>query len=250
MSLILFILMPNCKYCGSKFCFGTCTIVYGDAGNKDANVLFGKKTNQPSTLLQTTQRADESYLNKLIFVGDSRTVALKTHGDIPEEQILAENGLNHEQAMTQKVVKLQDYKSVSIPDAVEVLAPSIMIVNFGVNGIGWMPLDDFMESYEKFIDELMTRSPNSIIVIEAIFPVSTNYDGTNNITNEKIDQANERLYELAKKKGLYYMATNEVLKNEYNAMDSKYDSGDGLHYNKLAYDVIIDYFLTHTIIKK
>ncbi|WMJ22484.1 GDSL-type esterase/lipase family protein [Paludicola sp. MB14-C6] len=249
-SLILLMCMPTCKYCGNKFCFGGCTIVYEDNREKSPNLTYGKKTNQPSTRLSSTKRANDSYLDKLTFIGDSRTVALKTHANIPQNQIFAENGLNHEQAMTDKVVKLQDYKSVTIPKAVETVAPSIMIVNFGVNGVGWMSEDTFMQSYETFINEIMKRSPNSIVVIESIMPVSVNYDGTNKVTNDKIDRVNDRLYELAKKKGLYYMATNEALKNEYNALDSRFDSGDGLHYNKTAYEVIVDYFLTHAIIKK
>ncbi len=249
---ILILITEPCEYCHRKFCFGNCLIVYDDDGNVTQGKVKSKyKTNQNSTRLAETERAPQSYLDNIIFVGDSRTVALRVHANIKPENIFAEDGLNHEAALTKKVVKIQKYKTVSIPEAVEITVPSIMVVNFGINGMAWMSVDKFIEGYEKLIDELISKSPSSIIVVEAILPVSLGYEQTaNGISNEKIDQANNALYEMAKQKGLYYMGTDEVMKNENNDLIASYHNGDGLHYNKQAYEAITEYMLTHAIIKK
>ncbi|MEG2814408.1 MAG: hypothetical protein RSA79_07385, partial [Oscillospiraceae bacterium] len=148
-----------CKYCNKKFCFGTCTISYDDEGNPikyDDSHNKDDNTTQNTTQLATTPRADQSYLDDIVFVGDSRTVGFKINTpEISEENIFAENSLNHEEAMTKKVVNIQEYKKVSIPDAVKVRSPKIMIVNFGINGISWMTPEKLVETYEIFIDELI-----------------------------------------------------------------------------------------------
>lgn len=250
---ILIMLMEPCEYCKSKFCFGNCTIVYEDGTTANPNTIKPNsgKTNQKTTRIAETERMDESYLDKLVFIGDSRTIGLKLNYNLSDDKIFAEDGLNHEAALTKKVVKLQEYKSISIPEAVKVTAPPIMVVGFGINGISWMSVNQFIEGYEKLVDELITSSPNSIVVIQAIMPVSANYEmNEGGVTNEKIDEANDALYEMAKEKGLYYLGVNEVLKNDNNDLIDGYHSGDGIHYNKKAYEVIVDYILTHAIIKK
>jgi len=249
-SAIMYISMPKCSNCGKKFCFGKCIITYDDTKQDKVNLPNGEKTNQKYTRLAETSKVDKSYLKNVVFIGDSRTVALGLHQELDDEHIFAEEGLNHEGAMYKKVVKLQEYKKITIAEAVSIYAPSIMVVNFGVNGIAWMNPDEFMVSYEAFIDELRVKSPHSIVVIEAILPVSLRFgQSQSGATNEEIDAMNERIYEMAKRKGLYYLATDEVMKNQSNCLDAQYDSGDGLHFNKEAYEVIMDYILRHAIVK-
>lgn len=252
---VVFIYIKPCDNCKRLFCFGTCVIRYDENGMEidQPNSLNPNthKTNQKSTRLVETERANQSYLESLFFIGDSRTIGLQAHASLDPTKVFAEDGLNHEAALTKKVVKLQEFKSISIPEAVSITVPDIMVVNFGINGIAWMSVENFMEGYELLIDELIASSPESIIVIAAIMPVSYEYTRRDDgVTNEKIDQANEALYSMARRRGLYYLATNEALKDDDNNLRSDYHSGDGLHYSKAAYDVIVDYILSHEIKKK
>lgn len=249
---IAFILMPVCEYCGSKFCFNTCDQTGGIIGG--VNTSSGKRENSPETNQNTTRLVetpvvDSDYLDSIAFIGDSRTVALQFF-DISESQIFAENSLTHQQALTKNIVRLSDEKYATIEEAVKVTAPEILLINFGINGAAWMPDEEFITTYEEFIDQMLSASPSSIIVIESILPVSVDYENrSDGIKNERIDELNELLYELAKDKGLYYMATNEALKGDNNALDPAYNS-DGLHYNEAAYDVILNYVKNHAVYKK
>lgn len=250
---VVIILLEPCQYCGDKFCGERCIVFYDNGGNNQDNDKLkpeSQKTNQKTTRLAQTERADMSYLDSLVFIGDSRTIGLQANASLKDENVFAEDGLNHEVAMTKKVAKIQEFKSVTIAEAIKILVPDIMVVNFGINGIAWMNPSTFMEGYEKFIDELITNSPTSIIIIESITPVAMLYENrTDGVTNEKIDEVNALLYQLAKDKGLYYMAVDEVLKNEYNDLEDSLHTGDGIHYNKAAYEIIIDYILTHPLYK-
>lgn len=247
---VLYMLMPACENCGRKFCFGTCEITYGDSGIPGANILRPStpKNNQTTTLLSQTERQDDSYLDKITFIGDSRTVALLARG-IPENKIFAENGLNHLHALDQKVVQISENKLVTIPDAVRITAPEIMIVNFGINGAAYLGAEEFVEGYSELIDVLLESSPNSIVVVESILPVANYYETKEDgVSNDKIDLLNKALYKMAQDKGLYYMATNESMKDENNKLKSEYSS-DGLHYSQAGCQAILDYVLTHAILK-
>ena len=167
---------------------------------------------------------------------------------MPVDHIFAEDGLNHERALTTECVRMSEQKLMTIPDAVSVTVPKIMIVNFGINGAYYWGVDDFMEKYKTFIDVLLEKSPNSIVIIESIMPVSLSYEyGEEGISNSKIDELNMALYKYAQEEGFYYPATNEVLKDDNNALKDEY-SEDGLHYNARGYEKILDYILTHAVL--
>lgn len=250
---IVLILLEPCVNCSSKFCSGKCLTRYESGNNQDPNTLSPnkQKTNQKNTRLKQVDTADSSYLDSLVFIGDSRTIGLAAFAGLKDENVFAQDGLNHESAMYEKVANIQEYKKVTIAEAVEVALPDIMLVNLGINGVAWLTPEKFIEDYELFINELINASPSSIIIIHAITPVSMSYESNpeGGVTNEKIDEVNSLLYQLAEKKGLYYLAVDEVLKNEYNDLDDTLHSGDGIHYNKNAYEIIIDYILTHPLYK-
>lgn len=248
---ILYMLMPACANCGRKFCFGDCEIIYGDSGTPGGSVLRPSvpKSNQPDTRLAETERQGEDYLNRVYFAGDSRTVALTAYGISPD-RVFAENGLNHLHALDQRVVSINGGEYVTIPEALAVTVPDILIVNFGINGAAYLGADEFLEGYGEMIDALIEQSPGSIFVIEAILPVASFYETREDgVTNEKIDELNAGLYRLAREKGLYYLATNEAMKDENNDLVSGYTT-DGLHYNEAGCRAIIDYVLTHAILVK
>lgn len=205
---------------------------------------------QNTTRLAQTNPADDDYLKDIVFIGDSRTVALQFNG-IDVSQIFAENGLTHEQALTQEVVWLNDSKLTTIEEAVTATAPNIAIINFGINGAAWMDNNTFITGYERFLDSMLEASPVTIFIIEGIMPVSAEYElREDGILNSRIDELNEELYNLAKRKGVFYLATNEALKGENsNSLNDGYSS-DGLHYNSDAYAIILDYIKSHAIYRK
>lgn len=253
---VLYMLMPGCNYCGKKFCFGAC-LELNNPGmlNTQSSKHELPKSNQTSTRLKETEKVDpQTYWEDVYFVGDSRTVGLGTNSDtIPSDHVFAKNSSNHEEAMYVECVQLREEKLVTIPEAVRITAPRIIIVNFGINSayLGTQSsIEEFVTGYQAFIDELLSNSPDSIIVLEAVMPVSLSYEQSNpNINNDNIDRINMRLLEMAQENGYYYLATNEGMKNEYNALKEEY-SADGLHFNSAGYDYIENYILTHAIIRE
>lgn len=207
------------------------------------------QTNQNTTMLAETVAQDEEYFDTIKFVGDSRTNAMKLFG-IDEKNIFAEDGINHQTALTKEFIRLSENKTTTLYEALRITAPEVVMLNFGINGLSWMSIEDFIYSYEKLVDQVVEASPSSIVVINSVLPVSLAYEQRlDGVLNSKIDEANGELYSLAEKKGLYYMGMSDILKNSHNALKDEYHNGDGLHFNSSTYTAIKEYILTHAIYK-
>ena len=203
------------------------------------------------TLLAQTDYADESYLDGIVFVGDSRTNGMMKYGFIEEGQTFAVDGINHRDIQEQKFVYLDSKTSpYTLAEAIEIKQPEIIMVALGINGVAFMAEDDFMAEYENLIDLLQESSPDSKVIIEAILPVSSSKEKSDpRMKNTIIDAYNDRLYSLAQQKGCYFLDWSDELKDSNNALAKEYDSGDGLHLNTSAYEVLMDYIMTHALVK-
>lgn len=200
------------------------------------------------TLLQETAKAGDDYLEGTIFVGDSRVNGMVGAKVLPRANAFAYNGLCHANADTKKFVDLGDGKIRTIPEALGVRKPERVVVEFGINGIAWIGEKSFIASYEELLDAMVKQSPDTTYIIQSILPVSAAKESSDSrYANEKIDRYNALLLELAEKKGMYYLNAAEALKNSSGSLDSRFDSGDGLHFSSAASQELLDYFLTHTI---
>ena len=197
------------------------------------------------TVLAQTDRASDSYLDETVWVGDSRIVGMALNNMIKESNAFAETGLSHDNINAVSCVEING-RNYTIPQAVGIRKPKRMVIAFGINGIAWMSIDDFMESYTQMVETLQRRSPDSVIILQAILPVSSTYERNEpRVTNRKIDQYNQRIKQLAEEMGLYYLEADTALKNTDGSLYSAYNNGDGLHYNKAGAQAIVDYFMTH-----
>lgn len=211
------------------------------------NRTSDSKQKTQETVLKQTPRADDVYLAGTLFVGDSRTNGLKATGEIDEGNIVASDGMSHSSAVTQRVID-RGSRLVTIPEAVSEIKPSRMVVNFGINGIAWLNEEQFISDYETLLTALEESSPDSVIIIESILPVSASKERSEpRMANSKIDRYNELLRELAQKRGHYYLNSASALKDADGNMATEYDSGDGLHFNSDGSKEILNQVLTHAV---
>ena len=207
-----------------------------------------KTTTPPSsTLLAKTADAGDAYTQKILFLGDSRINGMLYSRQISSANTFAENGLSHSVALNKAIIDLGTGKLLTIPQAVGIRKPDIMLVAFGINGVAYMGKTGFMKSYEEFIDALLAQSPDSRLIIQSILPVSKAYAQKDpRMANDTIDWYNQQL-KLAEEKNLYYLDTAQALKGADNNLDPRFDKGDGLHFNAAAGEAILTYIRTHAL---
>ncbi|MDD2418221.1 MAG: GDSL-type esterase/lipase family protein [Oscillospiraceae bacterium] len=190
------------------------------------------------------------YVDDTIFIGDSRTCGLATYRFIKQKNVYAVVGQSHIGARSEHFVNLGTGYLLTVAQAVAIKKPERMIVSYGINGVSFMGEDSFMSEYSALIDELKSASPNSLLIIQSILPVSSYYEICTDprLTNHKIDNYNAKLKQLALEKDCRFLDISSLLKDNQNCLSSIYDSGDGLHFNIHAYEVILQYIDQNRII--
>lgn len=102
---------------------------------------------------------------------------------------------------------------------------------------------DFKAYYAKLVRAIQKASPNTVILLQSIFPVTA---GCKVLSNEKIDRANGWVKAVAAENNCRYLDTQSVLKDGNNCLrDSLCNNEDGIHLNTEAYRLILSYIRTH-----
>ncbi len=209
--------------------------------------------NVGQTPLPETPDAGMAYQDKLIFVGDSLTAHLVarevlTGGKMTKQVWRTENNmLNLNSEVTAaKIVYPETGESMTIAQAAGKAKPEIMIVTLGTDwGVSFLTETDFKACYTALIRDIQAASPDTTVILQSIFPVTT-YCQSTKLTNEKIDICNGWVREIAAECGCPYLDTQTVLKGADNALKPEYcNSSDGIHLHKEAYVAILQYIRTH-----
>lgn len=191
------------------------------------------------------------YQDSLYFLGDSLTAHLAARevlsGGRNTRQVIAPRlgmlNLNS-QITSAKVVLPTDGREVTAAEAVEILRPPVLIVTLGTDwGVSYLERDDFKYCYSKLISALKSASPRTKIILQSIFPVTSD---CRVLDNQKIDRANLWVKELAEEHGLKYLDTQSILKDsEGNLRRELCNSEDGIHLTREAYIRILSYIRCH-----
>jgi hypothetical protein len=203
----------------------------------------------PSNPVPASQKADISYLDDAVFVGDSIMEGMSAYSFFPESRVFASVGLNPYQLNTNAIDTY--YGNTTALSAVMYANPSKIYIMMGMNGVAWDINDDMTEQISIFIDNLREKLPSAKIYLMTVTPVSAEREAKpsvaeGKILNSQIDNFNKSLLNLADEKGIYYLDVNSSLKGSNGCLPSDVSS-DGIHLSKAVYEQIIDYILTHTV---
>lgn len=205
-----------------------------------------------TSVLEETPDMGQEYLDKIIFLGDSRTYSYKAYG-------VLSGGKKTKQVWTPKsgtmTLSAQSYamivypetgKDMPIRDAVALKKPEYMIIGLGTNGISYMDEEDFRNEYFSLINDIKEISPDTKIMINSMFPIANYYKRLDLINNEKIAKANQWLVKIAEETDVKYLNTAEVLVDEEGWLNIGYDNGgEATHLNRQGNDIVMRYIRTH-----
>ncbi len=224
-----------------------------DSQNKN-NDLTPETTDNKANPISESEKKDESYLEKTVFIGDSVTTGLSGYKFVSPENVLASVGLRIDNVMTEKV-QTPALGQVSVIDALSSISPENVYIMLGLNGVSWYDVNNgnrkMLDAYSDFIDKIKETLPQTDVYIISLTPVGTKKESIataeeGRVLNTEIDVFNQKLLELANEKKVYYVDANSHLKGANGKLPDEWTS-DGMHLTKEAYQKYIDYILTHTI---
>ncbi|HEX2938743.1 MAG TPA: GDSL-type esterase/lipase family protein [Ruminiclostridium sp.] len=182
-------------------------------------------------------------LTKALFVGDSLTAGLSIYGNISGDNIVYTNGLTAYSALNKKVTS--GSTSETVAETAETKKPAGIYIMLGANDIAQgYSVKKFTSNYASLIDKLKTSCPDAKIYVESILPVTSKYEQSSSITNEKVDSFNASLKTLCGEKSVIYCDIASELKGSDGMLSSNL-SGDGYHLKKEGYDKWISYLKTN-----
>ena len=199
-----------------------------------------------TTILAKKEGAKDGYLNRCVFLGDSRTVAMVNYGFFNDDAALAQIGISHPSFASNKFINNAGKEYTLKSYLASHQAPVIYIL-LGVNGINDSSEDHYKNTFITLIDSVANMAPNSNIVLVAIGPVDDNGIYKNSVQNALIDKYNGFLLETAKEKQIFYLNIAEILKGSDGQVKSEYNGGDGLHYSGKGCEAIFRYIVEHPV---
>ncbi len=204
-----------------------------------------------STTLAETEDLGQDYLDKIVFLGDSTTYGLYAYGVLPHTQVWTP--ASGTLSLFNWSVETIDYyppddpehsSQLSIADTIKARQPEYLVITLGLNGVSLLDESSFKSYYRDLILTAQQNSPDTKIICQSIYPVidSMTPDG---IKNDRINSANQWIYDLAEETGVRYLNTREVLADSTGNLISDYNSGDGIHLMPTGLQAILKYVRTH-----
>jgi len=201
----------------------------------------------PGTLLRETESAGDDYKDATVYIGDSTTLGLRTFKKHPNDMVYGFGSLTYYDAIEKKVT-LPDGTEGLISEGIAKHKPERIVITLGMNGIGLSSFKEknFLYYFGKFIDQIKNASPDSEIIIQSVTPVTESHNNKMKyLKNERINRCNLLLCGLAEFKGVYFLNTAEVLKNEKGHFRDDLASDAEVHHNQKSYDLWFKYLKEH-----
>lgn len=165
----------------------------------------------------STAFAEEKEL--IFFIGNSHIAAGNWQDYYPEAQCITQGYPGKRIAhLARRLADVQQH----VPDK--------LFIEIGINDLMRPAELDYLEGrYRMLFDELVSLPA---IYIISLLPVSANH----RIKNSRIVEVNKMLDRLCKEYDYLYINAHSAMLGSDEALDSRYNNGDGLHLNRRGYE--------------
>lgn len=199
---------------------------------------------------------DLSYFDNAVMVGDSVTMSLQFYcaasGALGNVKFLCAGSLSPANALwevsSESVHPSVNGVKMKLEDAVPVVGADKIYVMLGVNSIA-MGVDKCINDLKTVLGNIKAKSPNVKFIIQSVTPMTSDSPiRTDRLNNGKIIEYNEKLLELCRENGWYYLNVAECMRDSYGALKKEYCSDPavmGIHFTMAADKVWTDYLKTH-----
>ncbi|MBR6580762.1 MAG: hypothetical protein IKK66_05630 [Ruminococcus sp.] len=187
-----------------------------------------------------SETADESYFSGCCLLTDSTLAGMKGTG-FSDDSVFGGNKINVGDVMTAKVES--SFGTLSPYEIIKQKKPSILYLMFGKE-LDSVSADAIITSYTNLISSIKSAVPDVEIYVMQYPPVL--YD-SDTLTNEMVNDYNNRLLMMCDSLEIYCIDTNTALKSESGKLNESYWSYETLSLSQNGYDKLKEYILTHVV---
>lgn len=163
----------------------------------------------------------------VLFIGDSRTMGLSEYGDLGNAEVFANSGMSVFN-LFESTTKTKSGKKQDLEEVLSQLQYHTIYLMLGINELGY-EYSSIIRKYQSVVDTLKARQPNAVVVLEANLHVTAQKSASSTTyTNEKINQINSGIRDIAENSDCFYIDVNSIFDDESGALKASY-SADGSH---------------------
>lgn len=211
-----------------------------------AEIVTGHPSEEIQAVSQPVMyKADASYFDDALFIGDSRTVGLHEYGDLGNAEVIADSGMS-----VYKIFKAQAELPTGEKGTLEELLSGQQFgkiyVMLGINELGY-DFDATVSRYEDMINRIQELQPDAILFLEANLHITKRKSETSPIyNNENINRFNEAVAGISDDTTRFYLDVNELFDDEEGSLDENYTVDDA-HVLGKYYSDWVDWILGHAV---
>ena len=139
-------------------------------------------------LLEETKDGGKTYSDEFIFAGDSTALYYVINKQISGKRLWHKEGIDPETALTNSIYINHTETNKTFIENFKSKQPKKVVMTLGTNSAAYMEPAYFIKNYKKLIEGIKEVSPDTLIIVQAIPPVSSYYDArTTGINNDKIN---------------------------------------------------------------
>jgi len=195
---------------------------------------------------------DLNYFTSSVFIGDSRSEGLILYSGLPHLNGFCYKGLSVDKLTSDQNIYINGYSGkYSCYQAISMTSYDSYYCMFGINELGWVSIDAFIEDFSAMLDHILSVNPDAIIYVESILPVSKEGSESSDVyKQERINEFNTKILEMCMTRGdVIYLDIASAVMGEDGYLPSE-ASGDGIHCNADYCKRVIQYIRCNTYKKK
>ena len=210
-------------------------------------------------LMGETEDAGITYIDKMIFFGESTTAHLRSRGVLSggrDTTQVWEDDSGTKTLSSKLLSETVNYpptgEKLTLAQALEKEQPDYIVLSFGLNSISGFinNKSTYVNNYNRLINAIQAASPNTRIILQTVYPVTAACDAWKESGEEICEYTrtlNQWLLEIAAAhENVRVVDTASVLTDANGCLHASYDyNGDGIHLTTEAYEKILHYLRTH-----
>ena len=240
-----------------------CMLLTLNACKKDEEPVVTEESTEPTTLsavVPESARADASYFDDVVFIGDSISEGLSNCEAAEDKmggaQFLTSVSLSATNALwevsSRSVHPRYRGEKMKVERAVALSGATKVYLMLGMNDIIAVGVDKAAANFEKLCDAILTNAPDVELFVESVTPLAGEgkTSGEHTLNNATISQYNALLETMCLNRGWHYLNVAEALRGAdgYLRTDLCSDpNGMGMLLTFGGCEAWIDYLYTHTL---
>jgi len=198
--------------------------------------------------LSETKAAGSAYMDSIIYLCDSSFSALKDSGLVNPNQLwLGEDGHLYDNGLSVcRIVYPNDGGVITPAQAAMVAKPAVLVICVGQDGLSAADQSTFVDGYTQLVQSIQAKSADTVIILSSVVPVTTAYNGSDNLSGPQLTQVTEWVKAVSMNCGVYFADTMASLSSSGYLL-SEYAGTDGKTLNTAGLQAVLSYLSTHAV---